>query len=80
MYNELVYALRNCVMSKPCDGCPYYDKNGPTKQCAEMNIAAADTIEKLTAENKRLRSKIRDMKSSASWDEDIRRGQVQGMW
>lgn len=27
-----------------------------------------------------LKKKIREMKSDASWDEDIRRGQVQGMW
>lgn len=27
-----------------------------------------------------LRKKIREMKSDASWEEDIRRGQVQGMW
>lgn len=27
-----------------------------------------------------LKKKINDMKSEASWDEDIRRGQVQGMW
>lgn len=47
---------------------------------ADIFAQAADAIEKLTAENKRLKNKIRDMKSSASWDEDIRRGQVQGMW
>lgn len=47
---------------------------------ADKFAKAADAIEKLTAENKRLKNKIRDMKSSASWDEDIRRGQVQGMW
>lgn len=27
-----------------------------------------------------LKKKIREMKSDASWEEDIRRGQVQGMW
>ena len=27
-----------------------------------------------------LRRRIDRMKSDASWDEDIRRGQVQGMW
>lgn len=50
MYDELVKALRGCVMSKPCDGCPYYDPNGPTEKCATMNIAAADAIEELIAE------------------------------
>lgn len=27
-----------------------------------------------------LRSQINKMKSDASWDDDFRRGQVQGMW
>lgn len=48
MYDELVKALRGCVLSKPCDGCPYYDKTGPTEKCATMNIAAADAIEELS--------------------------------
>lgn len=49
VYDELVKALRGCVLSKPCDGCPYYDPNGPTEKCATMNIAAADAIERLEA-------------------------------
>lgn len=49
MYDELIKALRGCVLSKPCDDCPYYNPNGPTKECATMNIAAADVIEELTA-------------------------------
>lgn len=48
MYEELIKALRGCVLSKPCDACPYYDPNGTTKECATMNIAAADAIEKLS--------------------------------
>lgn len=48
MYEELIKALRGCVLSKPCDACPYYDPNGPTKECTTMNIAAADAIEKLS--------------------------------
>ncbi len=48
MYDELVKALRGCVLSKPCDGCPYYDPNGPTEKCATMNIAAANAIEELS--------------------------------
>lgn len=47
MYDELIKALRGCVLSKPCDACPYYDTNGPTKECATLNIAAADAIEEL---------------------------------
>ena len=44
-------------------------------------------IFEMKRENKRLqktvwslRSQISKMKSDASWDDDIRRGQVQGMW
>ena len=51
MYEELVKALRYCVLSNPCDGCPYYDPNGPTEKCATMNIAAADAIERLKCFN-----------------------------
>ena len=48
MYDELVKALRGCVLSKPCNGCPYNDPNGPSEKCATMNIAAADAIEELS--------------------------------
>ena len=47
MYEELINALRGCEISKPCDTCPYYDPNWPTKECATINIAAADAIEEL---------------------------------
>ena len=59
---------------------------------AIKSIPAADVVPRkayteLQAENCRLKNqvwllkkKIREMKSDASWDEDIRRGQVQGMW
>lgn len=55
-------------------------------------IPAADVVDRtaydqLLDENAKLRKqvsslryKIRSMKSDSSWDEDIRRGQVQGMW
>ena len=46
-YDELVNVLRNCVLSKPCSDCPYYDDHGPTKECAGLNITAADAIEEL---------------------------------
>ncbi len=51
MYEELVKALRYCVLSNPCDGCPYYDPNGPAEKCATLNIAAADAIERLKCFN-----------------------------
>lgn len=66
MYEVLIETLR---------AVPEYDTG-----YAKLMHDAADAIAKLTAENKRLKNKIRDMKSSASWDEDIQRGQVQGMW
>lgn len=47
MYEELIKALRGCVLSKPCELCPFYDPNGPSEKCATMNIAAADAIEEL---------------------------------
>ena len=45
----------------------------------EYNRVLAEN-EKLKKKVASLQSKISLMKSSASWDEDIRRGQVQGMW
>ena len=50
MYGELVKVLRRCVLSEPCEGCPYYDPHGPTEKCATLNIAAADAIEELICE------------------------------
>ena len=50
MYDELVKVLRRCVLSEPCECCPYYDPHGPTEKCATLNIAAADAIEELICE------------------------------
>jgi len=50
MYGELIKVLRRCVLSEPCEGCPYYDPHGPTEKCATLNIAAADAIENLICE------------------------------
>ena len=61
MYSELVKALRGCILSKPCDGCPYYDPNGPTEKCATINIAAADAIEKLTEYNAALNGTVTNL-------------------
>ena len=47
-YVELVKALRHCIITIPCDGCPYYTNgNKPSKECSTMNFAAADAIEEL---------------------------------
>jgi len=49
-YAELVKALRTCEMSIPCTECPFYSNGGePSKECATMNVAAADAIEELLA-------------------------------
>lgn len=64
--------------------------NGVIKDA--KSIPAADVVPRkayteLQAENCKLKNqvwslkkKIKEMKSDASWDEDIRRGQAQGMW
>lgn len=67
-------------------------RNEPCTIC-EAYIAGVECendkcpIFEMKRENKRLqktvwslRSQISKMKSDASWDDDIRRGQVQGMW
>ena len=49
MYEELIKALRHCVLQNPCDGCPFYSgMDKQTEQCATMNLLAADAIEELS--------------------------------
>ena len=49
-YAALVKALRTCKMSIPCTECPFYSNGDePSKECATMNVAAADAIEELLA-------------------------------
>ena len=53
---ELVQALRCCKFGLPCEKCPVVGK----KDCfEEVNTAAAELIERLTAENAALREKQR---------------------
>lgn len=52
---------------------------GATRYDAALE-EAANAIEELISTTASLRRKIDRMKSAASWDEDIQRGQVQGMW
>ena len=53
---ELVQALRCCKFGLPCEKCPVVGK----KDCfEEVNTAAAELIERLTAENAVLREKQR---------------------
>lgn len=53
---EIVQALRCCKFGVPCEKCPVVGN----KDCfEEVNTAAADLIERLTAENAALREKQR---------------------
>ena len=52
---EIVQALRCCQIGVPCEKCPVVGN----KDCfEEVNTAAADLIERLTAENAALREKV----------------------
>lgn len=52
---EIVQALRYCKFGVPCEKCPVVGN----KDCFdEVNTAAADLIERLTAENAALREKV----------------------
>ena len=52
---EIVQALRFCKFGVPCEKCPVVGN----KDCFdEVNTAAADLIERLTAENAALREKV----------------------
>lgn len=64
----------------PCYICEAYTEG---VECENTNCPVFE----MKRENKRLkktvstlRGQIRKIKSDASWDDDIRRGQVQGMW
>ena len=52
---EIVQALRCCKIGVPCEKCPVVGN----KDCfEEVNTAAAELIERLTAENAALREKV----------------------
>ena len=53
---EIVQALRCCKFGVSCEKCPVV---GNKDCCDEVNTAAADLIERLTAENAALREKQR---------------------
>lgn len=83
-YEELVKSLRQCAEGT-CNGCKYEltqvgCKEQLQKEAADAIEKSEKTIDKICKTNESLRRKIQRMKSGASWDEDIRRGQVQGMW
>ena len=67
----------------PCTIC----ENFSAEEGFECEISQNCPVALMKAENEKLKKKVRslqnkvdDLKSAASWDEDIRRGQVQGMW
>ena len=54
-YGEIIQALRCCKLGVPCEKCPVVGK----EDCFEyVNTAAAELIERLTAENAALREKV----------------------
>lgn len=55
-YEEIIQALRYCKFGVPCEKCPVV---GNEDCFDEVNTAAADLIERLTAENAALREKQR---------------------
>jgi hypothetical protein len=58
-YAKLVKALRHCIITIPCDVCPYYSHGDkPSKECSTMNFSAADAIEELLAELVTLRNQL----------------------
>ena len=73
-YTELIKALRGCVLSKPCDPCPYYDPNGQSIKCATINIAAADAIEELS------RAAEVNAKRALKWAADAEKAEEKLRW
>ena len=66
--------------NEPCSICEEYiaDVQCDKSECPVFQMKAEN--EKLKKRVASLRAEVQRLKSSASWDEDIRRGQVQGMW
>lgn len=69
--------------SDPCSICEYFSP----RENFECGFSPDCPVALMKAENEKLRGKVRSLqnkvdslKSAASWDEDYRRGQVQGMW
>ena len=66
---EIVQALRCCKFGLPCEKCPVVGK----KDCfEEVNTAAAELIERLTAENTALREKQRWIPVTERMPEEIK--------
>ena len=54
-YDELVNALRYCIVERPCSLCPRYEEG--TECFAKLHLDAAAAIEALQADVKRLEPK-----------------------
>ena len=66
---EIVQALRCCKFGVPCEKCPVVGN----KDCfEEVNTAAAELIERLTAENAALREKQRWIPVTERMPEEIK--------
>ena len=56
---ELLEQIRHCCTVSDCGNCPF-DKNNEKQNCVDMLLSeAADAIEKLEAENERLREAVK---------------------
>jgi len=78
MYDDLVKRLRDAA--KMSEALAVLLPHSEGNAMAKLYNEAADAIEKLVLENKKKCDTISRMKSKVNWDDDIRRGQVQGMW
>lgn len=58
-YDELVKALRYCIVERPCSLCPRYEEG--TECFAKLHRDAAAAIEELQAENETLHQHIQDL-------------------
>ena len=64
------------MLKEAADVIEMYDTNNVDEQISKMQKENQRLTEKVEA----LQKQIRNSKSSKSWDEEIRLGQVQGMW
>lgn len=88
IYNQHVGGKEACENARPNTyGADLREIVADIEDMPAADVVTHEEYKKLQEENTKLKNKVwslkkklREMKSDASWDEDIRRGQVQGMW
>lgn len=88
IYNQHVGGKEACENARPNTyGADLREIVADIEDMPAADVVTREEYNKLQEENTKLKNKVwslkkklREMKSDASWDEDIRRGQVQGMW